>query len=167
LRLGIDAGSRFPLLLHKLAEAGQNEFAFLANRFISKARERIQKKHGRSFVRLGRFGQSNLKFSLGHVWRVLSQQSSSISRRPLSLWEEFKRGPLPRNLGAKIAIQYFRFLPDPAKLRKEARWSGVPSGPDIGERVQPSADVGAGTVTAYFVDNGCLGVLVRLQLPEP
>jgi hypothetical protein len=25
-------------------------------------------------------------------------------------------------------MQYFRFLPDPAKLRKEARWSGVSSG---------------------------------------
>jgi hypothetical protein len=50
-------------------------------------------------------------------------------------------------------MQYFRFLPDPAKLRKEARWSGVSSVPGIGERVQPSADVGAGTVTAYFVDN--------------
>jgi hypothetical protein len=28
----------------------------------------------------------------------------------------------------------------------------------------PSADVGAGTVTAYFVDNGRLGVLVRLEV---
>ena len=46
-------------------------------------------------------------------------------------------------------MQYFRFLPDPAKLRKEARWSGVSTVPDIGERVQPSADVGAGIVTAY------------------
>jgi hypothetical protein len=27
-----------------------------------------------------------------------------------------------------------------------------------------NVDVGAGTVTAYFVDNGCLGVLVRLEL---
>jgi hypothetical protein len=35
--------------------------------------------------------------------------------------------------------------------------------PGIGERVQPSADVG--TVTAYFVDNGRrLGVMVRLEL---
>jgi len=51
-------------------------------------------------------------------------------------------------------MQYFRFLPDPAKLRREVRWSGVFSVPDIGERVQPSADVGAGTVTAYFVDDG-------------
>jgi hypothetical protein len=59
-------------------------------------------------------------------------------------------------------MQYFRFLPDPAKLRKEVRWSGVSSVPGIGERVQPSADVGAGT--AYFVDNGCLGVLIRLEL---
>ena len=64
-------------------------------------------------------------------------------------------------------MQYFRFLPDPAKLRREARWSGVSAVPGIGARVQPSADVGAGTVTAYFVDNGCLGVLVRLELhPE-
>ena len=61
-------------------------------------------------------------------------------------------------------MQYFRFLPDPAKLRKEALWSGVSSVPGIGERVQPSTDVGAGTVTAYFVDNGRLGVLVRLEL---
>jgi hypothetical protein len=64
---------------------------------------------------------------------------------------------LPRNLGAKIAMHYFRSLPDPAKLRKEARWSGVSSVPGIGERVQPSADVGVGTVTAYFVDTGVLG----------
>ena len=34
-------------------------------------------------------------------------------------------------------MQYFRFLPDPAKLRKEARWSGASSVPGIGERVQP------------------------------
>ena len=34
-------------------------------------------------------------------------------------------------------MQYFRFLPDPAKLRKEVRWSGVSSVPGIGERVQP------------------------------
>src|SRR5258707_644859 len=51
-----------------------------------------------------------------------------------------------------------------AMLRKESRWSGVSSVPDIGERVQPSADVGAGNVTAYFVDNGRLGVLARLEL---
>jgi hypothetical protein len=62
LSLWIDANSRFPLLLHELAEAGQNELAFLANRFIRKVRERIQKKHCRSFVRLGRFGQRDLKF---------------------------------------------------------------------------------------------------------
>jgi hypothetical protein len=61
-------------------------------------------------------------------------------------------------------MQYFRFLPDPAKLRKEARWSGVSSVPGIGQRVRPSADVGAGAVTAYFVDNGSLGVLIRLEL---
>jgi hypothetical protein len=54
-------------------------------------------------------------------------------------------------------MQYFRFLPEPAKLRKEARWSCVSSVPGIGERVQPSANVGAGTGTAYFVENGSLG----------
>jgi hypothetical protein len=53
---------------------------------------------------------------------------------------------LPRNLRAKIAMQYFRFLPNPAKLRREARWSGVSFVPDIGDCVQPSAEVGAGTV---------------------
>ena len=63
-------------------------------------------------------------------------------------------------LGPKSQMQYFRFLPDPAKLRKEARCSGVSSVPDIGERAQPSADVGAGTVTVYSADNGRLGVLV-------
>jgi hypothetical protein len=67
-------------------------------------------------------------------------------------------------LGPKSQMQYFRFLPDPAKLRKEARCSGVSSVPDIGERAQPSADVGAGTVTVYSADNGRLGVLVRLEL---
>ena len=61
-------------------------------------------------------------------------------------------------------MQYFRFMPDPAKLHRGARWSGLFSIPGIGERVQPSADVGAETVTAYFVDNGRLGVLVRLEL---
>ena len=61
-------------------------------------------------------------------------------------------------------MQYFRFLPDLAKLRKEARWSGVSSVPGIGQRVQPSADVGAGTVTAYFVDNGRLGVLFDVKI---
>ena len=58
-------------------------------------------------------------------------------------------------------MQYFRFLPDPARLRKEARWSGSVSIPGIGAHIQLSADVGAGTVTAYFVDNDRLGVLVR------
>jgi hypothetical protein len=61
-------------------------------------------------------------------------------------------------------MQYLRFLPDPAKLRREARWSGVSSVPGSGERVQPSADVGVGTVTACFVDKGRLGVLVRPEL---
>jgi hypothetical protein len=61
-------------------------------------------------------------------------------------------------------MQYFRFLPDPAKLRREIRWSSVLSVPHIGERVELSNQLGAGTVTAYFVDNGDLGVLVQLEL---
>jgi hypothetical protein len=59
---------------------------------------------------------------------------------------------------------YFRFLPDPTKLRRGARWSGVVPVPRIGERVQPANQLSEGTVIAYFVDNGDLGVLVRLEL---
>src|SRR5580692_7499822 len=86
-------------------------------------------------------------------------------------WEDLTKAPVSPSMplnqrrygdGAKIAMQYFRLLPHPVKLRKEARWSGVSSVPGIGERVQSSGDVG--TVTAYFVDNGRLGVLVRLEL---
>jgi hypothetical protein len=40
--------------------------------------------------------------------------------------------------------------------------AGFPCG-HKSERVQPSADIGDGTVTAYFVDNWRLGVLVRLE----
>jgi hypothetical protein len=74
--------------------------------------------------------------------------------------------PSPETLEPKIAMQYFRFLPDPAKLRKEARWSGVSSVPDIGERIQPSADVGAGTGTAYFVDRVSWGAGPAGALPR-
>ena len=64
-------------------------------------------------------------------------------------------------------MQYFRFLPDPAKLPGEARWSGAFSVPHIGDRVQASEQLGAGTVTAYFVAEGDLGLLVQLELyPE-
>jgi hypothetical protein len=34
-------------------------------------------------------------------------------------------------------MQYFRFLPDPAKLRKEARWLGAFSDPDLKEELTP------------------------------
>jgi hypothetical protein len=72
--------------------------------------------------------------------------------------------PPPKPWGQNRKCNISAFLPDPAKLRKEARYSGVSSVPDIGERAQPSADVGAGTVTVYSADNGRLGVLVRLEL---
>ena len=67
LRLGIDADSRFPLLLHQFPKAGQHEFAVLLDLLVAEAGERIQEKRGRSFVRLGRFGQSDLKFGFGHL----------------------------------------------------------------------------------------------------
>ena len=109
--------------------------------------------------------QSNIPGSIPTpLSRLLSTWSKDLWLR---LHNVLDYQTLPRDLGAKIAMQYFRFLPDSAKLRKEARWSGVSSVPGIGERVQSSADVGAGTVTAYFVDNGRLEVLVRLELPEP
>jgi hypothetical protein len=64
-------------------------------------------------------------------------------------------------------MQYFRFLPDPAKLSRGVRWSGGYSVPRIGDRVKASDTLGAGTVTAYFVDHGDFGVLVQLELyPE-
>jgi hypothetical protein len=61
-------------------------------------------------------------------------------------------------------MQYFRFLPDPAKLRREAQWGGSFSIPRLGDRVQTTNQLGAGTVIAYFVDKDDLGVLVRLEL---
>ena len=61
-------------------------------------------------------------------------------------------------------MQYFRFLPDPAKLRREAQWDGSFSIPRLGDRVQTTNQLGAGTVIAYFVDKDHLGVLVRLEL---
>jgi hypothetical protein len=70
--------TRFPLLLYQLAKAGEHEFAFLLDRFISEAAERIQENSGRSFVRLSRCGERNLKFGLSHA--AVSQRNSSISR---------------------------------------------------------------------------------------
>jgi hypothetical protein len=75
--------------------------------------------------------------------------------------------PSPETLEPKSLCNISGFCRTPQSFRKEARWSGVSSVPGIGERVQPSADVGAGTVTAHFVDKGRLGVLVRLELPKP
>ena len=42
LRFGIEARARFPLLLHQLAEAGQDKFAVLFGRFVSESAERIE-----------------------------------------------------------------------------------------------------------------------------
>jgi hypothetical protein len=51
-------------------------------------------------------------------------------------------------------MQYFRFLPDPAKLRKEARWSGVSSVPGIGQRVPPSSPALAKSVVLIVAESG-------------
>jgi hypothetical protein len=40
-RLRVDAGSRFPLLLHELAEAGQDELAVLLDLLVGEARESV------------------------------------------------------------------------------------------------------------------------------
>src|SRR5215831_12964032 len=50
LRFGIEARARFPLLLHQLAEAGQDKFAVLFGRFVSESTERIEEYSSGSFV---------------------------------------------------------------------------------------------------------------------
>jgi hypothetical protein len=69
--LWVDADTRLPFLLYQLPKPGQREFAFLFDPLVSEVGERIEEKRGRSFVRLGCFGESVLKFSFGHGWRVL------------------------------------------------------------------------------------------------
>ena len=72
----VDAGASFPLLLHQLAKAGQNKFAFFFDRFISKAAERIQENSSGSFVGLSSCGEGDLKFGLGHLkLRLMTAES--------------------------------------------------------------------------------------------
>src|SRR3977135_3903950 len=65
LRLGVEARSRFPLLLHQLPQAWQDEFAVLFNLFVGERAERIEKYSSGFFVGLGGFGKCALKFCLG------------------------------------------------------------------------------------------------------
>ena len=81
LSLWVDAGTRLPFLLYQLSKPRQHEFAFFANCFISKARERIQEECGRLFVRLSRFGERDLKFGFGHGWPSVMTAGSQHFKR--------------------------------------------------------------------------------------
>jgi hypothetical protein len=67
LCLGIYPGACFPLLLHKLAETGQDKFAVFLDRFVSEVAERIEEYSSGPFVGLGGCSERDLKFSLGHL----------------------------------------------------------------------------------------------------
>jgi hypothetical protein len=66
LRLGIDAGSRFPLLLHELPKAGQDELAVLLDLPVGDARESFEENSDSSFVSVGCGSEGGLKFGLSH-----------------------------------------------------------------------------------------------------
>jgi len=67
LRLGIEASTSLPLLLHQLAKTGQDEFAVFLDLFVCERAERIEEYSCGSFVGLGGSSECDLKFSLGHV----------------------------------------------------------------------------------------------------
>jgi len=71
LRLGIDAGSRFPLLLHELPKAGQNELAVLLDLLVGEARESVEEYSGGSLVSVRCGSESGLEFGLGHFLKAL------------------------------------------------------------------------------------------------
>jgi hypothetical protein len=66
LRLWIKTRTRFPLLLHKLAETGQDKFAVLFDLFVGERAKSIQEYSRGFFVGLGGFGKCTLEFGLGH-----------------------------------------------------------------------------------------------------
>src|SRR5580704_4921020 len=53
LRLRIEAGARFPLLLYELAKTGQDKFAVLFDLFVGERTERIKEYSRSLFVGLG------------------------------------------------------------------------------------------------------------------
>jgi hypothetical protein len=67
LRLRIDAGSRFPLLLHELPKAGQNKLAVLLDLLVGEVTESVEEDSRGSFVSVGCGSESGLKFGLGYV----------------------------------------------------------------------------------------------------
>ena len=67
LRLRIEARACLPFLLYELAKAGQDEFAFLFDRFVSEVAERVEEYSCGLLVGLGGCSERGLKFSLGHL----------------------------------------------------------------------------------------------------
>src|SRR5260221_11130070 len=72
--------------------------------------------------------------------------------------------PSPETSEPKSLCNISGFCLIPQNFVKKLVGPACPPAQISAERVQPSADVGAGTVTAYLVDNRRLGVLVRLEL---
>jgi hypothetical protein len=67
LRLWVEPDASLPFLLNELAEAGQDEFAVLFDRFVGEGAERVEEYSSGSFVGLSGFSERDLKFGLGHV----------------------------------------------------------------------------------------------------
>src|SRR5271165_1225365 len=67
LRLRIEAHTSLPFLLYQLAEAGQDEFAFLFDRFVGEVAERVEEYSSGLLVGLSGCSERGLKFSLGHL----------------------------------------------------------------------------------------------------
>src|SRR5271165_304636 len=67
LCLRIEAHASLPFLLYELAKAGQDEFAFLFDRFVGEVAERIEEYSSGLFVCLSGCSERGLKFCLGHL----------------------------------------------------------------------------------------------------
>jgi hypothetical protein len=70
LRLWIKTRARFPLLLHQVAETGQDKFAILFDLFVGDRAKSIQEYSRGSFAGLGGFDKCTLEFDLGHCVAV-------------------------------------------------------------------------------------------------
>src|SRR5271165_5530849 len=66
LCLRIEAHTSLPFLLYQLAKAGQDEFAFLFDRFVGEVAERVEEYSSGLLVGQGGCSERGLKFSLGH-----------------------------------------------------------------------------------------------------
>ena len=67
LCLRIEAHTSLPFLLYELAKAGQDEFAFLFDRFVGEVAERVEEYSSGLLVGLSGCSERGLKFSLGHL----------------------------------------------------------------------------------------------------